>query len=131
MQAAYAGIELRGEKMFLSEMWRKSGSEMDSGSLEMVSLGGETSTVVSSGKQSKRAVFAPGGLAWVPKRGQGVLVVKAGMEDCIAGAETEGLEHMEPGEIRLFSQKASVWLKNDGTIQLEGKVLLNGKELTV
>lgn len=117
--------------MFLSEMWRQSGRNMDSGGLETVSLGGENSTVISSGKQSKRAVFAPGGLAWVPKRGQGVLVVKAGMEDCIAGAEMEGVGDMAPGEIRLFSQTASVWLKNDGTILLEGKVFLNGKELTL
>lgn len=104
---------------------------MDGGSLETVSLGGQQSTVNASGYQSQRAVYAPGGLAWIPKRGQGVLVVKAGMEDCIAGAEMEGLENMEPGEIRLHTQNASLWLKNDGSILLEGKIMINGKELSV
>ncbi len=117
--------------MFLSERWKQTGGDISGGSLETVSLGGENSTVVSAGNQSSRAVYGPGGLTWVPKRGQGVLVVKAGMEDCIAGAETEGAGTMEPGEIRLYTEKASIWLKNDGSILLEGTVLVNGKEITV
>lgn len=117
--------------MFLSEKWKERQGNMDGGTLEMVSLGGENSTVVSSGNQSQRTLFGPGGMCWVPKRGQGVLVIKAGMEDCIAGAEMDSTGGMEPGEVKLFSGGASLWLKNDGTILIEGTVLLNGKELTV
>ena len=117
--------------MFLSEQGRRKNLAGDAGALETVSLGGQTSTVVSSGNQSQRTVFAPGGMVWVPQRGQGVLVVKAGMEDCIAGAEMENTAGMEPGEVKIFSRQASLWLKNDGSIVLEGRVLLNGKELGV
>lgn len=117
--------------MFLSEQWKQKGEAGSGGSLETVSLGGENSTVISAGYQSSRAIYGPGGLTWVPKRGQGVLVVKAGMEDCIAGAEMEGNGAMEPGELRMFTEKASIWLKNDGSILIEGTVLVNGKELTV
>lgn len=117
--------------MFLSEVLKQGNHERASGTLETVSLGEKASTVTATGKQLYRTVFAPGGLTWCPKRGQGVLVVKAGMEDCIAGAEMEETEGMEPGEIRLFSQGASIWIRNDGSIQIEGRVLVNGKELTV
>lgn len=117
--------------MFLSENRKQREYGTESGSLETISLGGEESTVAVSGKQSSRAVYAPGGMVWVPKRGQGVLVVKAGMEDCIAGAEMDSRAGMEPGELRLYTEKASIWLKNDGSILLEGTIMVNGKELTV
>lgn len=117
--------------MFLSEQMRKKRETEDSGTLEMISLGGETSTVASSGNQSLRTVYAPGGMCWIPRRGQGVLVIKAGMEDCIAGAEMEQTAGMEPGEVKIYSQAASLWLKNDGSILLEGRVLVNGKELEI
>lgn len=117
--------------MFLSEMWKQRSTDTELGTLETISLGGEVNTVASSGHQCQRTMFAPGGMCWVPKRGQGVLVIKAGMEDCIAGAEMENTEELEPGEVRIFSQGASVWLKNDGRILLEGKVFVNGEELTI
>lgn len=115
--------------MFLSELWKGRGENMDSGAVETVSLG-VAGTVVSSGYQSKKTMFAPGGICWVPRRGQGVLVIKAGMEECIAGAEMEADEELLPGEVKIFSEGASLWLRNDGSILLEGRVLVNGKELT-
>ena len=115
--------------MYLSQMWKNSPAAEQQGGLEVVSLGGEVNSVVSSGVQSRKTVFAPGGMCWMPGRGQGVLVVKAGAEDCIVGAEMEPDGEMEPGEVKIFSQGASIWLKNDGSICLVGQVFVNGKEL--
>lgn len=114
--------------MFLSERW-KSGQSGDS-SLGTVSVGGENTTVAAVGEQLSTTVFAPGGMYWIPRRGDSVLVIKAdGTENCIAGVEMKIPEDMEPGEMRLETGNASLWLKNDGSIQLSGRVLVNGKEL--
>lgn len=114
--------------MYLSEVWKRAQENGNMGTLELVSVGGD-GTVVSGMYQSQKTVFGPGGMCWVPSRGQNVLVIKAGAEDCIAGVEMERAEEMEPGEVKFFTQGASVWLKNDGSILLEGRVLVNGKEL--
>ena len=77
-------------------------------------------------------VFAPGGLCWLPKRGQEILVIKAGEggeENCCLGGEMEIPEGMEPGELCLKTEKAALWIKNDGRILLEGTVYVNGEEM--
>lgn len=116
--------------MFLSEKWKSSRETAEEGSLGTISVGGETSTVTAAGMQVSSAVFGPSGMHWIPQRGDSVLVIKAGgTENCVVGVEMQTPEDMQPGEIRLESQGASLWLKNDGTICLEGQVLINGKEL--
>lgn len=117
--------------MYLSERWKTGKGTETEGSLGTVSVGGVSTTVTASGDQASTAVFSPGGLYWVPRRGDSVLVIKAGgTENCIAGVEMEPPTDMAPGELRLVSQGASLWLKNDGSIRISGRVLVNGKELT-
>lgn len=117
--------------MYLSERWKNRKNGDTEGTLGAISVGGVSTTVAASGDQASAAVFSPGGVYWIPRRGDSVLVIKAGgTENCIAGVEMEPPEDMEPGEVRLESQSASLWVKNDGTICLSGRVLVNGKELT-
>jgi hypothetical protein len=59
-----------------------------------------------------------------------VLVIKTGMEEApvLAGVLEE--EDLEPGEIWLsVAEGAGIRLKPDGTIALEGKVTVNGREV--
>ncbi len=117
--------------MYLSERWKtRGGGTMDS-TLETISVGGETTAVVSEGQQVSASVFGPGGVYWVPRRGDQVLVIKAnGADPCIAGAEQATPKDMAPGEVMLKSQGASLWLRNDGSILISGRVLVNGEEWT-
>lgn len=97
-----------------------------------VSVGGSKPTVLTGGIQVPVTVFAPGGMCWLPKRGQEILVIKAGEsgeEGCCLGTEAEAPEGMEPGELCLRTEKAALWLKNDGRILLEGKVFVNGEAI--
>ena len=115
--------------MFLSQQGKLRPRAEDE--LGFISVGGDAPTVSAGGLQVDSPVFGPGGMIWVPKRGQTVLVIKSGGEYCVAGAEMKACRGMEPGELGLYSEKASLWIKNDGTICLEGRVLINGKELEV
>lgn len=116
--------------MFLSEKWRSGWAAAEEGTLGTISVGGESATMTSGDTQVSSTVFGPSGMRWIPRRGDSVLVIKAGgAENCVVGVEMQPPGDMQPGEIRLESQAASVWLKNDGTICLEGRVLINGKEL--
>ena len=120
--------------MYLSEIGKGRREPAEEECMGTVSVGGGSPTVVSGGDQQETVLFGPGGMCWVPRRGQSVLVIKAGgigSDVCIDGAEMEVAEGLEPGEVKLFTDGASIVMKNDGTIALEGRVLVNGKELTI
>lgn len=116
-------------------MWlstRKGNEEMEAPAAERetVSVGGKSPTVCTGEGQSPITVFAPGGLCWMPKRGQGVLVIKTGDGAlCCPGAEGEVPEGLRPGELCLKTEKAALWLKNDGRILLEGQIYFNGEAM--
>lgn len=118
--------------MFLST--RSSGEIPDYWASEIgrVSIGGQRPSVELCGAQQGAEIYAPGGMVWTPKRGQGVLVMKAGAmgeTPCIVGVNQETRGGLEPGELCLYTEAASVTLKNDGRIELTGRVLINGKEI--
>ena len=118
--------------MYLSEVGKNHRETVEEDCSGTVSVGGGNPTVKTAEGQQETVLFGPGGMCWVPRRGQSVLVIKAGgigSDVCIAGAEVSGMEDMEPGEVKLFSEGASLCIRNDGTICLEGHVLVNGKEL--
>ncbi len=96
----------------------------------VATIGGGEAAVLTRGEDRFLPVYGPGGVAWMPKAGDTVLVIKGGSgreERCIAGAlarqETDGLE---PGELRLYSGGASLTLRNDGTVEIYGQLMING-----
>lgn len=116
--------------MWLSTRTGHESPEFSGAEIAMVSLGGAVPTVVTSGGQIPVTLFGPGGYVWVPKRYDEVLVVKAGgvgEEDCIAGAEMDIPEGLLPGEVAISSEGASLTLKNDGRILLDGQLFINGE----
>lgn len=119
--------------MFLSERLKGGGLETGLGQVEAVSVGGADPTVAESGGQYGARLFGPGGVCWVPRRGQSVLVIKAGAmseESCMVGAETPTEDSLAPGELRLFAEGCALELKNNGSIYITGKVYINGKEVS-
>lgn len=68
-------------------------------------------------------VLAPYGIAYVPPQGEDAIVLKLDNKSICAGMVMPNKE-LEEGELMLFSSGgASIVLKNDG------KVLINGKEI--
>lgn len=81
--------------------------------------------------ETRRApLLAPGGISWRPSDGQEVLVLKSGGELFVAGTPLAADETLRPGELRLASAGgASLTLKNDGRVLVEGDVYLNGERM--
>lgn len=81
------------------------------------------------GERRKVAVCAPGGLAWMPRVGERVVVLKAGAEGeqpYILGKSGSGGK-LEPGQVRLGSEDCGI-LCGD-RLELTGDVLFNGEGL--
>ncbi|MBC5730695.1 hypothetical protein H8S34_07580 [Pseudoflavonifractor sp. NSJ-25] len=97
----------------------------------VVTLEGDPAAVYQSSERRDLPVFAPGGYCWRPALGAEVLVLKTGAQGegaCVAG--TRITANVAPGEVRIQSEGgASITLGADGTIRLEGDVLVNGVPL--
>ena len=97
----------------------------------VVTLEGDPAAVYQSSERRDLPVFAPGGYCWRPALGAEVLVLKTGAPGegaCVAG--TRITANVAPGEVRIQSEGgASITLGADGTIRLEGDVLVNGVPL--
>ena len=79
------------------------------------------------GERRAVPVYGPGGYCWRPALGQELLVIKGEEGPCVAGAASDGAA-LRAGEILLFAREggASLRLNNDGSIDLTGRVLVNG-----
>lgn len=108
------------------------GGTVDAADMGMTTIGGGDASVLTRGEQRNLEVFAPGGVVWQPMAGDTVLVIKGGtgaQEQCVAAASTAGHAPagMAPGELFLYSSGgASVYLRNDGTVCVTGKLVVNG-----
>ena len=96
----------------------------------VATIGGGEAAVLTRGEDRSLPVYGPGGLVWTPKAGDTVLVIKGGSgreEQCIAGAlARRETDELEPGELRLYSGGASLTLRNDGTVEIYGRLMVNG-----
>lgn len=99
--------------------------------LGVTSISGERAGVVTKGEVRALPVYGPGGYAWRPAAGETVLVIKGGTggeESCVAGAkQTDAPAGLCPGEVYIHAKGASVYLKNDGTVELRGSIVLSGQ----
>ena len=117
------------KKLAVNQRLEQEGAAADMG---VTTIGGGSASVMTRGEQRDLEVFAPGGLIWQPRAGDTVLVVKGGVgcqERCVVAAETSAATpvDMKPGELFLYAcNGASVFLRGDGTITVEGDVSLKG-----
>ena len=110
-----------------AQLAREESAEAEVG---VTTIGGGEAAVLTKGEDRALPVYGPGGVVWTPKAGDTVLVIKGGCgreEQCIAGAlsKREG-DEIEPGELRLYSGGASLTLRNDGAVEIEGQLIING-----
>ena len=116
--------------MWLSKrtVLRETESGADAGT---VTIGGGEPGVMTALEERDMAVYTAGGYIWRPKAGDSVLVVKCEGGSAVAGKAMEkAAAEMEGGEVYIKSDKASVHLKNDGRIEISGRVNIVGS-LTV
>lgn len=115
--------------MWLSEKLRDRRETEGAGELGVVSIAGASPAVLSRGEERSLPVLAPGGLRWRPRSGETVLVVKGGAlgaERYLVGRVQQESETVEPGEVCIVSDGASICLRADGRIELTGELYING-----
>ena len=112
--------------MFLSD--RKKNDRQNTAEQGFVTIGGEKAAVFTDCEYRELPLFSPGGYVWRPSPGQNILVVKTGDEGySILGAENgDGPRNMANGEVYIKSKSASVYLKNNGNIIVDGDVYVMG-----
>jgi len=114
----------------LSENGRMIREESAGAEWGRATIGGESAAAVTRGEERALPVYGPGGMTWLPRAGETVLVIKGGSgreERCVAAAAAREIPAgMEPGELLLSTGTASIFLHNDGRIELRGNVIING-----
>ncbi len=122
--------------MWLSERQSRSGSGRTVAG--EVTIGGMNTAVYTDTEMRNAVFFAPGGYFWVPGAGQSMIVLKGeGGEVYCMDREVASLPaDMEEGEVFITSGgDASIHLKNDGTVHINGdlhvagRVVVNGTEI--
>lgn len=114
--------------MWLSSQSRKAQRSGQGAETGVVTLEGEKTAVYLAGERRDLPVLSPGGYCWRPAEGETVLVLKSGADGeelWVAGMPGDGTD-LAPGEVRIQSRRAAVFLGNDGSIDLRGTVKLNG-----
>lgn len=117
--------------MWLSKQTRPAAATSGS-DLGVTSISGESAGVVTRGEVRQLSVFGPGGYAWRPATGETVLVIKGGTggeESCVAGAKQEEVpDGLQPGEVYIHAKGGSVYLKDNGTVEVQGSnIMLKGR----
>ena len=114
--------------MWLSSQSRKAQRSGQGAETGVVTLEGEETAVYLTGERRDLPVLSPGGYCWRPAEGETVLVLKSGADGeelWVAGVPGDGTD-LAPGEVRIQSRQAAVFLGNDGSIDLRGTVKING-----
>lgn len=113
--------------MWLSRQSREASRSRQEPETGVVTLEGEETAVYLTGERRDLPVLSPGGYCWRPAEGETVLVLKSGADgEELWVAGVPGAGELAPGEVRIFSRTAEVFLGNDGTVDLRGTVKLNG-----
>ena len=111
--------------MWLSKRIMQEQPEPDSATLGTVSIGGAEAAVVTDTEKRQAKLITPGGYCWKPSAADNVLIVK-GNELYLTGQLMHGADELGEGEVRVYSLGASLTLRNDGRIVLNGDVELAG-----
>ncbi len=114
--------------MWLSQQFSKAQAQAPSSLGEVTIPGAQAAARSGEGEQRLLPLISPGGYAWLPETGAQVLVLREG-SPCILGLTQPELPELEPGEVLLYAGTASIRLKKDGSICLNGRIFVNGSEL--
>ncbi len=115
--------------MWLSKQIVNKYAEQESAALGTVCTAGGSPSVNTDTERRNLQIISPGGYGWVPEDGRQALVLP-GTPDMLLGQVGTPPVELEPGEVCLYTGKCAIILRNDGTIELNGRVLINGVEVT-
>lgn len=93
-----------------------------------VTIEGDQTAVVTEGERRDISAVFPGGYFYRVQTGEMVAVLRCGGTELIQGVVANAVpEDLEPGEVKISSAGgASLLLKNDGSILLQGNVTVSG-----
>lgn len=114
--------------MWLSEQFCKTVPEDGTCFGEVTIPGGKAAAKSADREQRLLSMVSPGGFVWLPEAGEQILVLRDGAP-CIIGRMQPERPELLPGEVMLYAGRGSIRLHKDGTIELTGRVLVNGQEL--
>ena len=112
--------------MWLSRRITHPETEPETAALGTISMGGSRAAVVTDGEKRDVRIISPGGYCWQPGAGESVLVLKAS-QTYIPGALQTAQAELVPGEVMVFSNAARIVLRNNGDMELKGKVRITGR----
>ena len=114
--------------MWLSEQFCKSVPKDGTCFGEVSIPGGKAAAKGADREQRLLPQVSPGGYVWLPEAGEQILVLQDGAP-CIIGRLQPEQPELLPGEVMLYAGSGSIRLRKDGTIELTGRVLVNGQVL--
>jgi hypothetical protein len=111
--------------MWISKQTAGTASQPSGADGGCVTQSGTTLAAYSGGEWRGLSLYAPGGVIWRPEVGEQVLLLRLGEDGapCVAGAKIPLEPDLAPGELLLRSKGASLCLRNDGTIEVRGKLV--------
>lgn len=116
--------------MWLSKKLRQGTERETAAELGVTTISGDSAAVMTRGEVRQLPVFGPLGLSWKPRNGDMVLVIQGGtggQESCVAGAEQKNVpDGLEPGELCLHTEEASIWVRKNGRVEIWGDLYING-----
>ena len=114
--------------MWLAKKLAAPAAEPVAAELGSVTIEGKQTAVVTEGEQRDISSIFPGGYFYRMQTGETVAVLRCGGTEMIQGVVSETVpEELEPGEVKLCAAGgASILLKNDGRILLNGNVTVSG-----
>lgn len=114
--------------MWLSEQFCKTAPQEGACFGEVSIPGGKAAAKSADREQRLLPQVGPGGFVWLPEAGEQILVLRDGAP-CIIGRLQPEQPELLPGEVMLYAGSGSIRLRKNGTIELTGRVLINGQEL--
>ena len=113
--------------MWLSEVKVRKNEE-EASCYGTVTIGGDAPGIYTQSEERDFAVCSAGGFIWRPKAGDKVLVIKTGDGEAVAAGvvNQRGAADMKNGEVYIRSENASVFVRNDGSIEISGDVNIRG-----
>jgi hypothetical protein len=90
-----------------------------------VTVSGDTLAVFSGGERRDASLCTAGGILWRPRLEEEVVLLSLDGEQsrpCVLGVLASPDTDLEPGELRLQSDGASLTLRNNGDIELVGQL---------
>ena len=114
--------------MWLSEQFCVTAPPEASGFGEVTIPGRKAAAKGADREQRLLPLISPGGYAWLPDAGEQVLVLRDGAP-CIIGRIQPEQQDLRPGDVKLYAGSSSIVLHRDGTIELTGRVIVNGETL--